>query len=512
MRTIKNGGVIVENKDWNKLLDLNLNGDKKIQVLNFVMDNLNDENQLHMTQKEISDKTGVSNRTVSDTMKALQEAKFFEKLQSGVYKVNSEFEHVEQLQKPQGIEVETTEVNEKLENLTIKNVIDKSIEDVRKVLEQDIDNPDTKLTKEDIKNLLDEHLKNINEALNDYNNQKEKGVSWKDRLNTFKGNLKKSFENFKDSLKQKVKQVTKTVQDTPVNLKNYVKNKLIDGVVNINNRIINKTNAINNRMEQARPNSNSNSQKDSRNNNKQNDAQRIVDYQVEYKKHLLNNFKGQQEHDVSKLVINSLDSELVVRGKPNLALALRQQVIAELKKEMSNSNDPNLDVKKFNSYLEDKSELLAHAVKHFEPLQQNQLLEEDLKFEVYKEPEKNIDTLRKEAERLDSLMLSPSHNTVETIQLLMDKRNAIEKYEETSGKEFNKESSQRIEKELDYFKEFLNEQLKKGVKFEIPKEVQEELDKTNSKEVNKDNSGVEVSKENKEISTEKEEELEEVER
>ncbi|WP_242293151.1 replication/maintenance protein RepL, partial [Bacillus cereus group sp. BfR-BA-01441] len=219
------------NKDWNELLDLNLNGDKKIQVLNFVMDNLNDENQLHMTQKEISEKTGVSSRTIAETMKALQESEFFNKVQSGIYQVNPKFEHNEEIRKPQGLEIDTKTINESLENLTLKNLINESIHEVQETLEKDIDNPDTpNLTKDDIKNLLEQHLKNIEDALDKYNVQKEKGVTWKDRINTFKGSLQKSFNNFKESLKQKAR----SVRDAPVNLKNYVKNKLIDGVVKIN--------------------------------------------------------------------------------------------------------------------------------------------------------------------------------------------------------------------------------------------------------------------------------------
>ncbi|MGR5978794.1 hypothetical protein ACT7DJ_13685 [Bacillus cereus] len=38
-------------RDWNLLLDLHLQGEKKIQVLNFVMERLDAKNQLHMTQK-----------------------------------------------------------------------------------------------------------------------------------------------------------------------------------------------------------------------------------------------------------------------------------------------------------------------------------------------------------------------------------------------------------------------------------------------------------------------------
>ncbi|MGR5864873.1 replication/maintenance protein RepL [Bacillus cereus] len=64
-------------RNWNALLDLQLQGEKKIQVLNFVMERLDAKNQLHLTQKEIAEQTQVSERTVSETMKTLQESTFY---------------------------------------------------------------------------------------------------------------------------------------------------------------------------------------------------------------------------------------------------------------------------------------------------------------------------------------------------------------------------------------------------------------------------------------------------
>lgn len=481
------------NKDWNELLDLNLNGDKKIQVLNFVMDNLNDENQLHMTQKEISEKTGVSSRTIAETMKALQESEFFNKVQSGIYQVNPKFEHNEEIRKPQGLEIDTKKINESLQNLTLKNLINESIHEVQETLEKDIDNPDTpNLTKDDIKNLLEQHLKNIEDALDKYNDQKGKGVTWKERINTFKGSLQKSFNNFKESLKQKAR----SVRDAPINLKNYVKNKLIDGVVKINNKIINKTNAINQKivnktnainekMEQARPNKSPDNVKETQQN-----GQQIVDYKTEYKKHLMDNFKGQTESDINKASIHTIDSHLV--DKPHLAIALRQEAISELRKETLSSNDKNLNVQNFNSYLNDKSDLLAHATKYFEPLQQNQLLEEDLKFEPYKEPEKSINTLYKEVKEADSKLLDalgdykvgdqffPKANNLEIVQLYMDRNEKLEAYEEKSGEKYTTFRETDQEK-FEQYKNYLREEIKTNDTFKvynnIPENVQSELDK-----------------------------------
>ncbi|MGR5966622.1 replication/maintenance protein RepL [Bacillus cereus] len=57
------------------------------------MERLDVKNQLHMTQKEIAEQTQVSERTVSETMKTLQESNFLQRLQSGVYEVNQAFEY-----------------------------------------------------------------------------------------------------------------------------------------------------------------------------------------------------------------------------------------------------------------------------------------------------------------------------------------------------------------------------------------------------------------------------------
>ncbi|EJR08156.1 hypothetical protein II9_05634 [Bacillus cereus MSX-D12] len=505
------------NKDWNELLDLNLNGDKKIQVLNFVMDNLNDENQLHMTQKEISEKTGVSSRTIAETMKALQESEFFNKVQSGIYQVNPKFEHNEEIRKPQGLEIDTKTINESLENLTLKNLINESIHEVQETLEKDIDNPDTpNLTKDDIKNLLEQHLKNIEDALDKYNVQKEKGVTWKDRINTFKGSLQKSFNNFKESLKQKAR----SVRDAPVNLKNYVKNKLIDGVVKINNKIINKTNAINQKivnktnainekMEQARPNKSPDNVNESQQNSQHDDQKKvqkapvnqldefsIVDYKTEYKKHLMDNFKGQTESDINKASIHTIDSHLV--AKPHLAIALRQEAISELRKETLISNDKNLNIQNFNSYLNDKSDLLAHAKTYFEPLQQNQLLEEDLKFEPYKEPEKSINTLYKEVKEAESKLLHslddykvgdqffPNATDLEIVQAFMDRNKKLEAYEEKSGEKFSTSTitnQDAFEKYKGYLRKEIADNEKIGKLQSYPNEVIEELNKPNIKSV-----------------------------
>jgi transcriptional regulator with XRE-family HTH domain len=67
---------------------LDMIGNQKIKVLNFLMENLNSENQLVMTQRKIAQKSGISYSTVAETMKALQEADFLVKINSGAYQIN----------------------------------------------------------------------------------------------------------------------------------------------------------------------------------------------------------------------------------------------------------------------------------------------------------------------------------------------------------------------------------------------------------------------------------------
>lgn len=67
---------------------LDIIGNQKIKVLNFVMENLDKENKLIMTQRKLAEKSGVGINTVIDTMKALQEADFLVKINSGAYQIN----------------------------------------------------------------------------------------------------------------------------------------------------------------------------------------------------------------------------------------------------------------------------------------------------------------------------------------------------------------------------------------------------------------------------------------
>ncbi|PEJ56682.1 replication/maintenance protein RepL [Bacillus wiedmannii] len=241
-------------RNWNALLDLQLQGEKKIQVLNFVMERLDVKNQLHMTQKEIAEQTQVSERTVSETMKTLQESNFLQRLQSGVYEVNQAFEYEHHLSEEKGLAKEMEVLRDNLQTVTVKNVLNKSMKDVQQLIESDLENPKgSTLTKEDVKELLDQHVKSLGQTLHQYYEQKEKGVSWKEAIHALKENVKQSYQTLKETFMEKVKQNVQTVKDAPGQVKQYTKNRFIDGVVRVNNLILTKSQELNQKLEQARP-------------------------------------------------------------------------------------------------------------------------------------------------------------------------------------------------------------------------------------------------------------------
>lgn len=67
---------------------LDLIGNQKIKVLSFILENLNADNMLIMTQRKMADQSGVGYQAVAQTLKALQESNFLVKVQSGTYQVN----------------------------------------------------------------------------------------------------------------------------------------------------------------------------------------------------------------------------------------------------------------------------------------------------------------------------------------------------------------------------------------------------------------------------------------
>lgn len=67
---------------------MDLIGNQKTRLAFWIIENLNKENQLVMTQRKIAEKTGISLETVRQTMKALMESDFIVKINSGAYCVN----------------------------------------------------------------------------------------------------------------------------------------------------------------------------------------------------------------------------------------------------------------------------------------------------------------------------------------------------------------------------------------------------------------------------------------
>ena len=53
-----------------------------------ILDNIDSENQLIMTQRKIAKNSGISLYTVSETLKVLMDSNFLQKINSGAYRVN----------------------------------------------------------------------------------------------------------------------------------------------------------------------------------------------------------------------------------------------------------------------------------------------------------------------------------------------------------------------------------------------------------------------------------------
>lgn len=67
---------------------LDLIGNKKVKVINFVLENLNYENKLCMSSSKISKETEICLKTVKTTMKILTDNQIIHRIQNGVYRVN----------------------------------------------------------------------------------------------------------------------------------------------------------------------------------------------------------------------------------------------------------------------------------------------------------------------------------------------------------------------------------------------------------------------------------------
>ena len=77
-------------KVWMKsfISTLDLVGNQKTKLAFWLIENLNKENQLTMTYRQISEKTNISLETVRKTMEILLEVNFLKRINQGVYQVN----------------------------------------------------------------------------------------------------------------------------------------------------------------------------------------------------------------------------------------------------------------------------------------------------------------------------------------------------------------------------------------------------------------------------------------
>ncbi len=88
--------INVEERDFNFhkfwietfLATLDIVGDKKTKLVFWIINNLNRDNQLIYTQREISEKANVSLQTVSRTLKTLEDSNFLIRQKNGVYRIN----------------------------------------------------------------------------------------------------------------------------------------------------------------------------------------------------------------------------------------------------------------------------------------------------------------------------------------------------------------------------------------------------------------------------------------
>ena len=70
------------------LNSIDLIGNQKTKLAFWIIENLNKENQLIMTQRQIAEKTNMSLDTVRLTIKALLESDFLERINIGAYRIN----------------------------------------------------------------------------------------------------------------------------------------------------------------------------------------------------------------------------------------------------------------------------------------------------------------------------------------------------------------------------------------------------------------------------------------
>lgn len=88
--SLKRGWRRVYMENFMELLSSLYSAGRKIDVIEFILENLNSENQLTLTQTQVIEKTGVSRPVVVETYKHLIEHDFMRK-QGAVYVVNPKY-------------------------------------------------------------------------------------------------------------------------------------------------------------------------------------------------------------------------------------------------------------------------------------------------------------------------------------------------------------------------------------------------------------------------------------
>lgn len=91
--------ISIEERDFNFhkvwlqhiLNSIDLIGNQKTRLAFWIIENLNKENQLVKTQREIAKETKISLETVRQTLKSLGESNFLQKINSGAYRINPNY-------------------------------------------------------------------------------------------------------------------------------------------------------------------------------------------------------------------------------------------------------------------------------------------------------------------------------------------------------------------------------------------------------------------------------------
>ena len=70
---------------------LNIIGNQKLKLTFWIIDNLDQNNKLSLTYRQISQKSEIGYQTVTTTMKSLIESNFLKRINQGTYIINPEF-------------------------------------------------------------------------------------------------------------------------------------------------------------------------------------------------------------------------------------------------------------------------------------------------------------------------------------------------------------------------------------------------------------------------------------